>query len=609
MKKIAIFVITAVICCVCLPVFAQQFPDVPTDHWAYPAIQELASNGIIQGYPDGTFGGKRALTRYEFAQALARAIPMIQKMVGAGSPGSIGPAGPAGPMGPAGPGLSSDELANLHKLIDEFKAELQAQGVDIEALKKDVATLGARLSAVEREQKRVVITADALFFVRGDFTNEGTAYDKDGRQLGSSTNPLQNTNFYSNIDLNIKGRVSDNTTVNSVFAIGNFLAYELGGSSRRSSTSDFTLWNLYMDSAVSLGPLGAGKLTIGRFPLQLTPYTFKMVSPDSYAYFAPVDNGDYIVDGGKLAFKVGKVDVTAFAAKTSVINTGRRSSGNLESTYLTTADDDVPQIAGVRAVMGTPFSGKLGLTYIQEGVSTDSGQNAVYGADLNMKFGGLGFCAEFAQSKPSDRLTAVDSWGPPYAPLDSKNNAWNANLKYQLGKLGIGGGYTRVEENFDTLGSWLRLGRASNLTNVKGEVANLSYALTKNMVLTADGTWLQPIAGTFFDGRSATDPSDVVYDSGVDKITGWKAGVKYALTSANSVDLGFEEVLWSPVAGGGIDTRERYISLGIGHTFNPNTSLKLLYQIVEYRQGGIDPYDSYGDSRGGVAGAEFMLKY
>jgi len=604
MKRISIFVITAVICFVCLPVFAQQYPDVPTNHWAYPAVQELVSKGVIQGFPDGTFSGNRGYTRYEFAQALIKAIPVIRKMVGGtNAPGVMGPAGPAGPEGPAGPGISLDELANLRKLIDEFKVELQAQGVDIEALKKDIATLGARVSAVEKEQKRVVITADALFFTKGTLTNEGFAVDRDSRTLSPnslSANPLQNTNFYSNIDLKINGRVNDRTTVNSAFGIGNFLRYELGSSSTRSSSQDFMLWNLYLDSAVSLGPFGPGKLTLGRFPFQLTPYIFKMVAPDSYAYFAPLDDGDYVVDGGKVAFNMGKVGVTAFAAKTGVIKTG---STNLEAPFLTVTNNaDVSQIIGVRAVFGAPFSGKLGLTYVQEGVGGDPGQNSVYGADLDMRIAKLGVSGEFTQSKPSDMLIAAEG------PLDSNNNAWNANLKYQLGKLGIGAGYTRVEENFDSLGSWMRLGRATNLVNVKGEVANLSYVAAKNLVLTADGSWLQPIANNLVEGRTANNPGQTVNAVNIDNVTGWKAGAKYALTAANSVDLGFEEVLWSPI-GDGLDTRERYISLGVGHTFNPNTSLKLLYQIVEYRQGGASPYFSSGDSRGGVAGAEFMLKY
>ena len=50
------------------------FPDIPTNHWAYEAVSDLSRCGLVEGYPDGTFGGDRMLTRYEFAQIVYRAI-------------------------------------------------------------------------------------------------------------------------------------------------------------------------------------------------------------------------------------------------------------------------------------------------------------------------------------------------------------------------------------------------------------------------------------------------------------------------------------------------------------------------------------------------------
>lgn len=50
------------------------FPDVAENHWAYEYITKLAGNGIIEGYPDGNFGGDRMMTRYEFAAMLYRAM-------------------------------------------------------------------------------------------------------------------------------------------------------------------------------------------------------------------------------------------------------------------------------------------------------------------------------------------------------------------------------------------------------------------------------------------------------------------------------------------------------------------------------------------------------
>ena len=50
------------------------FPDIPTNHWAYEAVSDLSRRGLVEGYSDGTFGGDRMLTRYEFAQIVYRAI-------------------------------------------------------------------------------------------------------------------------------------------------------------------------------------------------------------------------------------------------------------------------------------------------------------------------------------------------------------------------------------------------------------------------------------------------------------------------------------------------------------------------------------------------------
>src|SRR4051794_31630584 len=61
------------------------FQDVPQNHWAYDAVQSLAQKGIFTGYPDGTFSGRRALTRYEFAVALQRMLQQVERDIAAGA--------------------------------------------------------------------------------------------------------------------------------------------------------------------------------------------------------------------------------------------------------------------------------------------------------------------------------------------------------------------------------------------------------------------------------------------------------------------------------------------------------------------------------------------
>jgi hypothetical protein len=78
MKHLALAIAAVLSLSLVAPAFAQPFADVPADHWAFDAIAELAAKGILEGYPDGTFKGDRAMTRYEMAMALARILARIE---------------------------------------------------------------------------------------------------------------------------------------------------------------------------------------------------------------------------------------------------------------------------------------------------------------------------------------------------------------------------------------------------------------------------------------------------------------------------------------------------------------------------------------------------
>lgn len=87
---------------------ANPFSDVPADHWAYEAVAQLAAEGVIDGYGDGTYRGEQEITRYEMAQMVAKAM----------AKGKNSPA--------------------LDKLAAEFADELNSLGVRVAALEKKV---------------------------------------------------------------------------------------------------------------------------------------------------------------------------------------------------------------------------------------------------------------------------------------------------------------------------------------------------------------------------------------------------------------------------------------------------------------------------------------
>ena len=71
-RIIVMLAFTTVMLAMALPAVAGPFTDVPTDHWAYDAIDKLQAEGFVEGYPDGTFRGNRSFTRYEMAMVVAR---------------------------------------------------------------------------------------------------------------------------------------------------------------------------------------------------------------------------------------------------------------------------------------------------------------------------------------------------------------------------------------------------------------------------------------------------------------------------------------------------------------------------------------------------------
>ena len=72
MKKILAIAAAAALTAGVSAYAANPFSDVSTDDWAYQAVSDLSDQGVVEGYPDGTFKGERNMTRYELAQVIAR---------------------------------------------------------------------------------------------------------------------------------------------------------------------------------------------------------------------------------------------------------------------------------------------------------------------------------------------------------------------------------------------------------------------------------------------------------------------------------------------------------------------------------------------------------
>lgn len=72
MKKILAMAAAAALAAGASAFAANPFSDVSTSDWAYQAVADLSEQGIVEGYPNGTFEGQKNITRYEMAQIIAR---------------------------------------------------------------------------------------------------------------------------------------------------------------------------------------------------------------------------------------------------------------------------------------------------------------------------------------------------------------------------------------------------------------------------------------------------------------------------------------------------------------------------------------------------------
>jgi len=82
-KRLALVLVLVMLASAATTALASPFADVPADHWAYDSVAELAAAGLIEGYPDGTYGGARMMTRYEAAMVFARALHRLEGQIAA----------------------------------------------------------------------------------------------------------------------------------------------------------------------------------------------------------------------------------------------------------------------------------------------------------------------------------------------------------------------------------------------------------------------------------------------------------------------------------------------------------------------------------------------
>ena len=152
-KHLAVLAATAVLG-VTSAFAANPFSDVTPQDWAYQAVAQLAAQGVVNGYPDGTFQGQTNITRYEMAQMVAKAMARQDR-------------------------VDAEQNAIINRLANEFSAELNTLGVRVSTLENKVGNFkfngDARLrykSTVDKQDVR-----KSTFDYRGRVKFQATVND------------------------------------------------------------------------------------------------------------------------------------------------------------------------------------------------------------------------------------------------------------------------------------------------------------------------------------------------------------------------------------------------------------------------------------------------
>jgi len=611
-----------------------MFKDVPTDHWAYQATENLRQKGIVIGYPDGYFRGKRTLTRYEFAVAIDRLLKQTTRDIQAGpagakgDPGPPGPQGPAGPAGPAGPpGVTPQELADIRRLANEFRDELAALGNTMRAVQSRIDQLAREVARISEElAKMPKISGNVFFGGRGDAFN-GDYVDKDGRvnPLGGEQQAVVHL-FRLGVDANVAG----GATVSAGITTGNYKNF-IGGNIAQinprpqginivpvsghfsNSLTSRVNGDTYLDTLEVRAPFtGIGRnsnLTIGRFAQRLGRLVLWRPDVDTYFNIPWLDDGNYRIDGARLRTNFGSLGVEAFGGSFKSVTGANGMAWNspLAGTGLDPGGTRILEFNAKPINQPT-----LGQMTVDEavGVSADLNVRLLSGGHVRLSAletegtGGTGFTGVHVfgadvDLRLSDRLTLTGDWGKTITHTGLSrthnphfNNAFNAALGFGIGALNVSAGYRYIDPHFYAPGYWGRIGNWLNPTNVQGPTARVAWDMgSLNLNVGAD--WFQAARDRSMVGGLGED----------DQIVRALAGVRWNLSKSFQVTADWEGVYWtlegahSTTAGGApslttpasllVHPTEHYITLGTGYNLTTNTLLRLTYQMGAYDGHGL----------------------
>ncbi|HZT44110.1 MAG TPA: S-layer homology domain-containing protein [Chthonomonadaceae bacterium] len=606
------------------PAAAQPFRDVPDTHWAYQAVTDLQSKGILIGYPDGYFRGKRTLTRYEFAIALERALKAIPTQ--AGPPGPAGPQGEVGPPGP--PGMTPEEVAELRRLTDEFRNELAALGNNVRDINNRLDQLARDVADIRNRLERMIqFNGDFFFGGRAD-RSRYPFLDYSGAARPAGAGLFTTTTVTHDFHLEAHAHLPGGVMFNGDAAFSNYLDYRggsLGGEAFAFQPPYTERVNLYQaELDIPIGSFGANTmLTVGRFKHQVTPLTYYRPKTDAYFDLPWYDDGNWVEDGVRLTSKFGSATTSLWAGQYDTtgdnfgdaINKpivgavyGPRTIG--ENPFFPNRPTDLSMVergaiaanksAGLHIGVPLAHIGEIGATLMDftqgaEGAAAEPfvpfHNVVVYGA--NVKFNPIlgHFLLSGEWAKSVQQLSFDTGSGLP----NDDNNAFLANVGYSSGPLAATLGWMYIDPAFGAPGYWDKIGAWENPTNVSGPFVNVHYNFSNTIQGYLGGEFLEGARNRHTGALAGTaTPLGGFFGNGFgigDKVYRGTAGVKVNLSRMVNLRADYEGDFWNfGPAGSPTGMRakpiEQYLTIGAGLNLASNTVLKLAYQIISVRDVG-----------------------
>ncbi len=632
------------------PVFAQDnFPDAPEYHWAYEALLNMKREGILVGYPDGLFRGGRPASRYEMAAAIDRAYQKLKGMLGgvqnqidalnqkiAGMGDDYASKADLAALKDALEDLKrqldgmkgwGDDIAALKRMADMFQKDLAKMGVDVEAMKKDLADMNNRLGILEKRKPAVDIhgdvnmvsvmahSTDDLFGVTVDNRFEG--YGR-GSYSGEPVGITRDWTFAHQIGFDFDGTNDTGPKWHVAVVAGNFLGFtgEGGFGGDATHNASFTpfhegVWAVYIpDAWVKIGTSLMGKgfdLTLGRQGYQTNPYFFK--KPDVTPYFdiPRWDDGNWIFDGAKVGMNFGpNVSLDVWGGRqSSQTATDSLPFSNMWVGGFWSIDDNSLDLT-VDRHLGANLNFKMGdranlmVNYIF--LDSDTIETAPITGDDYNRVTVLGGALDF---KVAENLMVHGGYGKTdymentSKALDDQNTAWWANADWHNANWNLAGGYRRIEWFYAAPGDWGRIGPYWNPRDIQGFWVKAGFKANNRMDIWAKAS---------FD-QSIDDSSGFGYWFPDSDIRNYNVGLDYQINDDWSMMLGYERFEQDTPADG--TPRFNWYRVGFNYKTDATSSLKLFYEFSDYDSDGNGYYDGvWGpERRGGIFTLQYYKKF